>query len=231
MAMERLLEPAPAQDQAEALVRAEADLAGETGELVRLFGELFGAEPPAGFALHLGCRSGESSLRFARACPGCAVHAVDRSAAMIEAARAALAVAPQLDGRVRFIEGALPGAPLPRTRYDLVLADGLLHRMEDPQVLWNVVRRHGVAGAPVLIRDLRRPVTHAEAIRLVQRHAAAPPESVRRALINSLHAAFESEEIRLQLLAARLSGFQVRPLGALHVVVWGRLAPGSLIGA
>jgi hypothetical protein len=229
--MERLLESVAAGDPAQALGRAESFISNSGDDLVRLFGELFGAEASAGFALHLGSRSGETTLRFARACPGCSVHGVEGATGLVELARAALATTPQVNGRVRFIEGTLPGVALPRTRYDILLADGLLHHMEDPHVLWNVVRRHGAAGAPVLCRDLRRPVTHAEAVRLVQEHAGGEPEIVQRDLLSSLHAAFEIEEIEHQLRAAHLQTLQVRPMGDMRVVIWGRLLAAAMIGA
>jgi SAM-dependent methyltransferase len=229
--MERLLEPQLSEDRAEALAKAESDLDQRGGDLVPLFRELFGPEAPAGHALHLGCRSGAATIRFASVYPDCTVHGLDQSAAMLAQARAHLAAVPQLDGRVRFIAGTLPGVPLPRTRYAVLMADHLLHHLEDPQVFWNVVRRHGAAGAPVLVRDFRRPMTHAESVWLVQKYAAGAPEEVRRDLLDSLHAAFEVAELERQLHAARLGGFQMRPIGDMHVAIWGRLPPSSLIGA
>jgi len=229
--MERLRELALAEIRAEALARAEAGIANASGDLVRLYGELFGAEAPAGCALHLGARAGDTTLRFARACPGCSVHAVEPSRALVESARAKLGATPQVNGRVRFIEGPLPGVALPRTRYDLVLTDGLLHHMEDPQVIWNVIRRHSTAGAPVLVRDFRRPTTHAEAARFVRDYAAGTPPDLQRDLLGSLHAAFEIEEIERQLRSARLRDFHVRPVGAMQVVIWGRLPASAMLGA
>ena len=79
------------------------------------FVEAFAAHFPdfAGGAVpDLGCGPGDIVLRFAEQWPGATVHGLDGSGAMLQFAAERLWGLPQLQGRVQFIEGLLPGAQL-----------------------------------------------------------------------------------------------------------------------
>jgi len=58
-------------------------------------------------------------------------------------------------------------------------------------------------------------------VRLVHEHATDAPPILQRDFIASLHAAYTTDEVRLQLISAGLSTFQVDQVDELHFVVWG----------
>ncbi len=52
---------------------------------------------------------------------------------MLAHGEARLAAMPNLQGRVQFVEGMLPGARLPLPRYDAIISNSLLHHLHEPQ--------------------------------------------------------------------------------------------------
>jgi SAM-dependent methyltransferase len=153
------------------------------------------------------------------------VHGIDGSAAMLRFGSERLHETPELGGRVQFIEGILPGATLPLPRYDAVISNSLLHHLHDPSVFWAAVGEAGAPGAAVLVMDLFRPQSHAEAQAIVDQYAANEPDVLRADFLASLCAAFEPDEIRAQLQASGLDTLQVRTVSDRHVLVSGRLPP------
>ncbi len=221
--MERILEPELMDDAAQAEAYAKADFAEPNARFVALYDELVGSLPAGAAVLDLGCGPGDISLQLAAAHPAIEVHGLDGSAAMLHFGHAALSMAPPLQDRVRFIEGLVPDAELPRLRYEAVVSNSLLHHLHAPDSLWRMIVARGRPGAPVLVMDLMRPASVAAAGELVEAHAAGEPEVLRRDFYNSLLAAFEPAEVRQQLRDAGLGHFTVRPVSDRHLVVHGRL--------
>ncbi|QKT05010.1 class I SAM-dependent methyltransferase [Ectothiorhodospiraceae bacterium 2226] len=219
--MQRVPEPELMDDAAQARAYAEADFAEAHDAFVRLYLERFGAAPD-GWVLDLGCGPGDVTLRFARACPQVRVHGVDGAAAMLRLGTAAVEAA-GLGERVTLLQGHLPGASLPRPRYDAVISNSLLHHLAEPGVLWASARRFGAPGAPLFVMDLLRPADPAELEALVARYAADAPPVLRRDFAASLAAAYRVDEVRAQLAAAGLAGFTVEAVSDRHWVAWGRL--------
>lgn len=220
--MERILEPELMDDEAQARAYAEADFEEPNARFAAMCGEFAGALPPGAALLDLGCGPGDITLRVARAWPGIEVHGLDGSAAMLAFGHAARAAEPALAGRVRFIEGLVPDATLPRAQYEAVISNSLLHHLHHPAGLWQMVKRYAVAGAPILVMDLMRPASPEAALRLVDEYAGGEPEVLRRDFYNSLLAAFELEEVRAQLRAAGLGQLEVAAASDRHLVVRGR---------
>lgn len=219
--MQRIPEPElmEAADQAEAYARA--DFSAPHQRLVDLFREKFPGHDLAGYALDLGCGPGDVALRFARAFPHCILHGVDGSPAMLAAAEICHARHPGLRDRVVLLPGLLPDAALPRTQYDAILCNSLLHHLPDPAVLWQSVNRWAAPGSPIFIADLRRPDSPAEARRLTELYAAGEPSVLQHDFYHSLLSAFTPEEIRAQLAAAGLTHLQVESPSDRHVLIWG----------
>jgi SAM-dependent methyltransferase len=221
--MRRIPEPELMDDPEQARAYAEADFSEPHNLFVELFREAFPGEELAGTALDLGCGPADATIRLARAYPLCRIDGLDGAAAMLRLGREAVRQA-GLESRVRLIQGYLPGAAAPLEAYDAVVSNSLLHHLGDPATLWASVRRWGRPGARVLVMDLLRPETPAEAAALVRRHAADAPEVLRRDFENSLRAAYRPEEVRGQLAAAGLGDFAVRAVSDRHLAVAGRLA-------
>ncbi len=222
--MERKREPELMDDDAQALAYAQADFEDPHSDYINHFRARFGDVEPGVYVLDLGCGPGDISFRFARAFPGCLVHGVDGSVAMLRHGRRLLGDEPSLAGCVQLIEGFFPGAVLPREAYDVIISNSLLHHLRDPRVMWSEVARLAAPGAPVFIMDLRRPDSPAVARKLVDRYTGKEPEILRRDFYNSLLAAFKVEEIRKQLDRAGLGDFEVEELGDRHVIISG-MAP------
>jgi len=219
--MRRVTEPELMDDPAQAAAYAAADFAEAHARIVAGFAECFPGIEIAGRVLDLGCGPGDISFRFAACHPGGSVVGVDGSAAMIDLARQRLAREPSLGSRVQFLEGRLPGAPIPAGPYAAIISNSLLHHLHRPAVLWETVAAHATAGTHIYVVDLLRPATAAEARRLVDIYAAGEPEILRRDFYHSLHAAFEPEEVGEQLAAAGLAGLSVKVISDRHLAVHG----------
>jgi SAM-dependent methyltransferase len=220
--MQRIPEPELMDEFEQARAYAEADFS----EPNQRFVELFAAEFPdlhAGAVLDLGCGPGDIALRLARRIPDLEVDALDGSRPMLDYGQARLRGAPDVAARVTFVEGILPGAKLPRSRYDAVISNSLLHHLHDPRVLWRAVLDHGAPGAAVLVMDLFRPGSAGEAQEIVEAYAGEEPDLLKRDFFNSLCAAFDPAELRDQLASCGLSALELRTVSDRHMVVTGRL--------
>lgn len=219
--MLRMLEPELMLATDQALAYAEADFSETDDRFVQRFRQLFGPEF-AGEILDLGCGPGNIALRMAQAFPACTVTGVDGSPAMLDIARKRASALPtDVAFRIRFVETFLPTAVLQMHSADAVVSNSLLHHLHEPSGLWLTLRQVTVRRAPVLIMDLRRPETVAQAQQIVDAYAPNAPEVLRKDFYNSLLAAFELDEVRSQLERVGLSGLQVQAVGDRHLEVFG----------
>jgi len=223
--MQRVLEPELMDDLGQARAYAEADFEEPNQSFVELMRSHFPHWSGSGALLDLGCGPGDIALRLAEQYPECEVHGLDGSAAMLEFAERARA-ASAAGARVTFVQGLVPGARLPRSRYDALVSNSLLHHLHQPEVLWTSIRALAAPGAPVLVMDLMRARSTDHAVELVDTYAAGEPEILRTDFYNSLLAAFEPEEVRVQLDAAGLEALRVEAVSDRHLAVWG-VAPAS----
>ncbi|MDH4166026.1 MAG: class I SAM-dependent methyltransferase [Gammaproteobacteria bacterium] len=220
--MQRIPEPELMDEAEQARAYAMADFAEPNARFVSYFETEF-PDLQAGAVLDLGCGPGDIVLRLATRRAGLTVHGIDGSAAMLRFASESLHEAPELGGRVQFIEGLLPGAMLPLPGYDAVVSNSLLHHLHDPGVFWRAVREAGLPGAAVLVMDLFRPQSRAAAQAIVDQYAATEPDVLRQDFLASLCAAFEPGEVRAQLREHGLDGLSVRTVSDRHLLISGRL--------
>jgi SAM-dependent methyltransferase len=213
--VERIVEPELMTEAEQARAYAAANFEEAHSRYPLLFLEKFPDCPTAGHALDLGCGPGDVTRRFARALPGWTFDAVDGSPAMLAEAQK------RSSEQINFIEGFIPGAPIPRARYDLALSSSLLHHLHDPGVLWDTVRQRTTIGSMVFVVDLRRPDNREEAESLVDVYAKGEPEILRRDFFNSLLAAFTLDEVRRQLALAGLDKLRVEAISDRHLLVSG----------
>ena len=219
--LERTPEPELMDDPDQARAYAEADFEAPHQYFVDLFGETF-PHWRGETALDLGCGPADITLRFARRYPACRIDGLDGSEAMLRLGRR-MVDEEGLGGRIRLVRGYLPGADLPRGKYDAIISNSLLHHLADPMALWNAVRAHAGPGAPVFVMDLMRPATLAQARDMIQMYADGEPEVLQRDFYHSLLAAYRVEEVESQLAAAGLERLSVRPVSDRHLVVSGLL--------
>jgi ubiquinone/menaquinone biosynthesis C-methylase UbiE len=219
--MKRVLEPELMTDEEQARAYAMADFEEPHNAFVTHFQRVFKDHDSGSKILDLGCGPGDVSIRFARAFPGCEVHGVDGSAAMLRFGFVLLDRAPEVADRVKLMKGMLPDAKPPLEKYDAVISNSLLHHLADPQILWGSVRRFAKRGAPVFVMDLMRPASDEQAKEMVKQYMSDEPEVLRQDFYNSLRASFEVEEIRQQLVGADLESFSVEASSDRHVIIYG----------
>ena len=111
-----------------------------------------------------------------------------------------------------------------------MISNSLLHHLHDPSVFWDTVKRVAKDDARILIVDLIRPPSVDRAKEIVTLYAAEEPPILQRDFYNSLLAAFEVEEVRLQLTAAGLDHLQVSVISDRHLAVSGAIRPFSRPG-
>ena len=219
--MQRIPEPELMDEPVQAAAYAAADFAEAHSRIVAAFEQFFPQVEVAGPVLDLGCGPGDIGFRFAARFPDCEILGVDGAAAMIALARQRKAADAVVGRRVNFIEGVLPGAPVPALAYAAIISNSLLHHLHNPAVLWEVVARHAGSGTHIFIADLYRPQSVAVAQRLVDQYAAGEPGVLRRDFYHSLCAAFEPGEVEAQLAAAGLHELSVDVVSDRHLVVHG----------
>ncbi len=219
MAMERQLEPELMLDPAQVIAYADADFSDAHQGFIQRFKHRFGvADSPA---LDLGCGPCDISHRFLSAFPEVQLDAVDGSVPML--AQAQKTTPPELANRLELIAAKLPDLPLPTHHYATLISNSLLHHLPRPQVLWQVIKRHGRPGAVVAVMDLLRPESPERARQLVAQYAYDAPDILKRDFYHSLRAAFTVTEIEQQLHDAGLD-FACQVISDRHVWIEGRLA-------
>lgn len=223
--MQRIPEPELMDDPVQAEAYAAADFDEAHSRIVATFDACFADAGVTGRILDLGCGPGDISLRFAARYPACTVTGVDGSAAMIRLANRRRTIDAAGD-RVAFVEGSIPGAPIPAVRYAAIISNSLLHHLHRPQVLWETVASYADPDTRIYVVDLRRPHSTDMARRLVEEYAAGEPDILRRDFYNSLCAAFTPREVEMQLAAAGLDGLSVQVISDRHLAVHGTLARG-----
>jgi SAM-dependent methyltransferase len=221
--MKRIVEPELMSAEEQARAYAEADFEAAHRLYPELFAEKFPRRPRRALVLDLGCGPCDVTIRFAQANPGYTFHAVDGSAAMLKYGRRALARRRGLVRRIRLIEGFIPGAPIPRRSYEVILSSSFLHHLHEPQLLWQTVRQYSRRGTIVFVPDLRRPSSRAKAEAMTQKHSGNEPEVLKRDFFNSLLAAFTPAEVGRQLKQAGLNGLAVEVISDRHLLVFGRI--------
>jgi ubiquinone/menaquinone biosynthesis C-methylase UbiE len=217
--VERLLEPELMDDEAQSAAYAKADFSASN----QIFVDGFVRDFPThlGAVVDLGCGPGDIDIRLVRAAPGIAVTAVDGSQPMLAIAADAIRAA-GVESRIRILHGILPDLALDEHTFDAALSKDLLHHLPNPAVLWNEIGRLGRRGAAVYVMDLLRPATRDAAQRIVD--AVAPHEDpiLRQDFLNSLCAAFTTDEVAQQLREARLD-LQVARVSDRHMLITGWL--------
>jgi 2-polyprenyl-3-methyl-5-hydroxy-6-metoxy-1,4-benzoquinol methylase len=227
MTMQRIPEPELMDSEPQVEAYANADFAEPHQQFIDQFSERFGNDAPTGWVLDLGCGAGDITVRFAHAFPGCRLQGVDAGPNMLRYARAAVERA-GLAERIELQQAKLPACELPRSRYDAIISNSLLHHLADPLALWRVVKRYARPDSPIFVMDLRRPDSLEAAVRLVEIHAAGEPEVLRKDFYHSLLAAYRPDEVVQQLETAGIRGLAVDLPSDRHLIVHGYLRPDTL---
>jgi len=217
--MQRVPEPELMNDFAQARAYAMADFEEPHNLFIRLFEEQF-PESIDSAVLDLGCGSGDVTVRFARAFPGCRIYGVDGANRMLQFARN-LIDHQMLHERIKLIHATLPNVDLPLKIFNTVISNSLLHHLVDPTVMWQMLKEYTQAGSRIFMMDLRRPESREQAEMMVEKYASNEPEILRGDFRNSLLAAYRVDEVEAQLKEAGLDYLRVREVSDRHLVISG----------
>ena len=217
--MRRIPEPELMDGKEQSLAYANADFEQPNSQFMAFLTHRIGPNFQ-GSILDLGCGPGDIALSVAKAFPNAAIDAVDGSQTMLEYARHNLnGQSQRLQAQIRFVEAIIPQDSLPRDRYHLIISNSLLHHLHNPQDFWQTVNRYRDDNTFILVMDLFRPDTLAEASKLVETYAKGEPEILRQDFYHSLCAAFTRQEIEIQLREAGLEQLMVSKVSDRHVLI------------
>ena len=219
LCMQRMPEPELMDEQEQSAAYAAADWSEAHEKVPAHFRERFSSFN-GGRVIDLGCGTADVTIRFARAFPKVTILGVDGSETMLSFGRQAVRKA-KLDSRITLEKRYLPDAAIETRAFDALISNSLLHHFADPVLLWRTAARCVKAGAAIMLVDLIRPADPETAVKLVREHAQGAPPVLERDFTASLHAAYEVDEVRQQLIAAGLPHFKVEQVDVLHLVAWG----------
>ena len=180
-----------------------------------------------GRALDIGTGPGQIVIKLARRLTLWKFMGVDRSASMIDQARANLAAAGgELAGRVDFSVADGNRLGFPPASFDFVMCNSVLHHLDDPKNLFSEMARLAKPNGALLLRDLRRPnwVRYPFHIRWHGRHYFG---TMRKLYRDSVRAAYTPDELQhlLELSAlpnARVFTHHTTHLGFERPLKWDR---------
>lgn len=218
---QRILEPELMDGDEQVRAYAEANFEQPHSAFIQLFKQTFLEERIQGCILDLGCGPGDITFRFARAFPDCCVHGIDGSPSMLSYGNEILSSAADIRDRVELVYGRLPEVNPPRPDYRTIITNSLLHHLENPQTLWNSVKKYSSSGTKVFVMDLRRPANTHIARELTETYAADEPLTLQHDFYHSLLAAFRVDEVKQQLAEADLDYLSVRESSDRHLLVSG----------
>lgn len=219
--MQRTPEPELMNEPEQARAYAEADFSEPHDAFVAHFRQRFPCFV-AGKAIDLGCGPADVTIRFARAYPEVAILGLDGAQTMLDLGYKAVQEG-GLGQRLTLQQCRLPDMGLPARAFDAVISNSLLHHLDDPAVLWQTVRHVAGHDAALLMMDLMRPASIADAENLTSLYAAEAPPVLQRDFYRSLLAAYRPDEVRQQLDDAGLGQLQVEAVSDRHLLVWGTI--------
>lgn len=217
----RTPEPHQLMDEFEqAKAYAESDFTEPHNLFVERFGQLF-PDFRGGLVLDVGVGHADPTIRFAQKYPDARLIGIDGAEQMLSFGRQAVEAAGLTD-RIELRHELLGENTFPPV-FDVVMANSLLHHLDDPVGLWKAIRSASKPGAAIYIVDLTRPQSIEQARLLVELHSEGAPELMRRDFFNSLLAAFTPDEVSAQLDEAGIDTLRVDKVSDRHLVVHGRM--------
>lgn len=176
--------------------------------------------------LDIACGTGQLTCRIAKRFSGAQVVGVDASLPMVRIAQrnAQECNSPH---RPEFGVASVEDLGDWRSRYDLILCNGSMHHFSDPNAFWDCVHKVSARDGYLIAQDLRRPTAWYEARQIVY-DATRPferPDPLQGAFLDSLAAAYTTEEIREQLSFCKLDSLTVEDFGPHRLRVFGYVNP------
>ena len=185
---------------------AEAYDAMEHGEVDNAFVErVIALGANAGHFLDVGTGPAQIPILLAQHCPDIHITAIDLSGEMLKLAKRHVAAAGLTD-RITLERVDAKALPYPDNTFDALISNSIVHHIHDSmralQEMGRVVKPNGV----VLIRDLIRPETPADAQAFVDRYAADDTPYQQKLYYDSFLASFTISEVNEMLTQIDMPG-------------------------
>jgi ubiquinone/menaquinone biosynthesis C-methylase UbiE len=207
-------------------VEAEAYAASDFSEVNRAFvARLFELVADEGElrALDLGTGPADIPIRVSLARPRWSIVAADASEAMLRFARLSAARA-GVGERIEWVVTDAKHTGLRAHDFDVIISNSILHHINDTGAFWAELGRLAKPGALVLLRDLFRPPTVEAAKKIVATYGGVGPKRMQEDYYRSLLSSYTPDEVRSQLVDAKLAGLEVRTITDRHMDVFGRVS-------
>ncbi len=169
-----------------------------------------------GRALDIGTGPGQIVIKLGTKLTRWKFVGIDRSAAMIQTAREALANTAEVAGRVDLQVADGNSLDFPDASFDLVICNSVLHHMAEPQNLFSEIARVVKPGGAILLRDLRRPSRFKYGFH-IRKHGKHYKGEMRRLYVASVQAAYTEEELQKMVGASALRDVRVFRHGKTHI--------------
>ncbi len=175
----------------------------------------------------LGCGPGNVTERLALKWPHSKVIGIDGSEAMLDIARdRKRQIFSQHQGPQYLLSDIRKFANGSEQLYslaDLIVSNSFLHHLHEPSIYWTLIKRMSRRGSTVFLRDLRRPQSEEEAIRLQQKLPPNDSDILKRDFLASLKAAFTVGEVKQQIKFAGMNNLNVVEVGDRYLEVIGTI--------
>jgi ubiquinone/menaquinone biosynthesis C-methylase UbiE len=169
--------------------------------------ELYGDRREAA-VLDVGTGTARIAVYVATARPAWRVTGIDVSPEMLEAARQNVERA-GLAASISLVHSFGEQIPAPSGSFDIVLANYVLHYMNDTDKFWRELVRVAKPGAVVLVRDIVRSSGNLETENATLKSAGQSLQPLRDHFRKSLLAAYTPDEVKEQLRKAGLEKLTV----------------------
>lgn len=179
-----------------------------------------GVEHAAPWGLDIGTGPGLIPIKLLRHLPELRIVAIDRSRTMLERARQN---ASEAGVSARLVLALADGHLLPfrNFAFQMVFCNSVLHHAREPLQLLREMARVTAPGAPVLIRDLRRPSRLLLRAHL-WRHGRRYGGLMRKLFDDSVRAAYTVEELDALVRESGIAGLSTFRFGGVHIGIEGR---------
>lgn len=191
--LQRTLEPEAMDDDAEARAYDAMDHATVNRSFIA---DLLRAWGGYGQVLDVACGSAWLPIDLCRVVSTAEVLGVDLSEAMLRLGRDNVRAA-GLSHRIRLERGDAKRLSFAAATFGAVICNAAIHHLPQPELALAEMARVASPGATIFVRDLFRPASDADVVRLVDLYAGAEADERQKAMFRaSFHAALTLDEVR-----------------------------------
>ncbi len=224
MSLERVLEPEVMDSDAEAISYDAMDHSEVNERFVADLIQWLPVGEQLSPALDLGTGTARIPMEWCKTVPNAKVIATDLAASMLELASTNIAAAGFRD-RIELCQCDAKSLPFQDDQFPLVFSNSIIHHIPDPVAALREIAR--VAGRWIFVRDLMRPATNADVIRLVAMYAGNESDHAKQMFDDSLRAALSLEEIRQWVAGIGFDPASVRATTDRHWTWATKVAPAT----